>query len=181
MGIKRYKSLGELMFAREKEKIKKAKKKSQAMYKHLKTHEKSEIRIKKQDYLPHNKKEYEEYFGPYKGSFIAQRDSSAVKDHYTKIEVKKSKDLVSATKKMQDTKEKLATERKLLDKHKGDLKKYEKTKSDLIPFNTAKPEDIKYKKTLIKEYEDKISTLKTDSTNYQIKIDKLKGKKKIPY
>tara|TARA_R100000700_G_scaffold41273_2_gene61142 strand:- start:427 stop:933 length:507 start_codon:yes stop_codon:yes gene_type:complete len=164
MGIKRYKSLGELMLAREKEGIRKAKKKSRSMYKGLKDWEKSQIRINKQDYLPHNKKEYTEYFGPYKDSFIAQRDSSLVSQQ--KLKVRKSMDKL---------KKELDENRSLLKDWKADLKKLKD--KGFLGFGKAKPEDIEHNKKVIKEYEDKIKLGEKDSTNIQFKLDKLTNKK----
>ena len=168
MGIKRYKSLGELMLAREKEGIRKAKKKSRSMYKGLKDWEKSQIRINKQDYLPHNKKEYTEYFGPYKDSFIAQRDSSLVSQQ--KIKVKKSMDKL---------KEELSDSRSNLKYYKDKLKEL-KDKGlgwGKYKIGKAKPEDIEANKNKIKEYEDKIKLGEKDSINIQFKLDKLTNKK----
>ena len=164
MAIRQYKSLGELMLAREKEDIRKASKKSRAIYKGLKDWEKSQIRINKQDYLPHNKKEYTEYFGPYKDSFIAQRDSSLVSQQKIKV----SKD-------MDKLKKKLSDNRSDLKGWKADLKKLKD--KGFLGFGKAKPTDIEHNKNKIKEYEDKIKLGEKDSTNIQFKLDKLTNKK----
>ena len=177
MAIKQYKSIGELMLAREKEDMRKASKKSRAMYKGLKDWEKSQIRINKQDYLPHNKKEYTEFFGPYKNSFIAQRDSSLVAGHYEKEEQRRTKAIGTQTGKMDKIKEKLSDKRSSLKKHEDDLKNWNKKTKDLIPFNEKSKEDIETKKDLINTYKKDISKLESDSTNVQLKLDKLTNKK----